>query len=100
MPPPRHLRPHLRRNPRRVFPTSRARAICALESLRLKSRPRVGLLPTDASRMALPLFILSLLFCCSAVAAETDVTAFDVKHGASLDGYFRDEVWAKVAAQN
>lgn len=50
--------------------------------------------------MSLRVFLLSFIFCCSAIAAEPDAAAFEAKHGGAMDSYFRDEVWAKVAAQH
>src|SRR5688500_14703315 len=76
--------------------------ICAFELSRLKSRPSVGLLPAlTLLRMSLRVFLLSfLVFCCSAIAGDAGIAAFEAKHSGAVDNYFRDEVWAKVAAQN
>ncbi len=50
--------------------------------------------------MSLRLFIFSFLFCHFAIGNEAELAAFEAKHGGAIDSYFRDEVWAKVAAQN
>jgi hypothetical protein len=57
-------------------------------------------MPLPLARM-LPRVLIVSFFCCdSAIAGEADVAGFEAKQGGAVDDYFRDEVWAKVAAQN
>ena len=47
--------------------------------------------------MLLRVLTVTFLCCCSAIAAEGDLPAFEERHGGTVNEYFRDEVWAKVA---
>src|SRR5688572_5435027 len=49
--------------------------------------------------MSLRFFLVPFLICCSAFG-DVDLATFEAKHDGITDRYFRDEVWAKVAAQN
>lgn len=50
--------------------------------------------------MSLRALIVSFLCCSSAIAGGIDAPASEAKASGGGDDYFRDEVWAKVAAQN
>jgi hypothetical protein len=56
--------------------------------------------PLLLPRISPRVLIVSFFFCHAAIVGAADVAAFEAKHGGAMDDYFRDEVWAKVAAQN